>query len=113
MHLVWYTLKDWVFYIAKLFLFLLCLFLLCLLFIPSSIPPSLSNSSNIAGVEKDEAKAIAYFERASHHGLAEANNNLGCLYKSGGHFIKKDPQQARIYFKAGSMNGILIYHKPR
>ena len=56
-------------------------------------------------MEQDEAKAIAYYQKAAFHGHGGACNNLGYLYNNGSSTITRDPQQARMFYKAGALKG--------
>ena len=60
------------------------------------------------GIEQDETKAIANFQKAAFHGHGGACNNLGYMYDHVSSIIAKDRNQARTYYKSGALKGTAV-----
>lgn len=59
------------------------------------------------GVEKDPAKAFAYFKAAAERGFPEAQYNLGICYLNGVG-VAKDEKQAALWCNAAARQGMLV-----
>lgn len=58
------------------------------------------------GQQQDDAKAMAWFQRAANHHLASAQNNIGVMYQRGrGRSIIRDQAEAAKWFRKSAENG--------